>query len=148
MPFVLGAKGSTWAWQNKRWDSIEHFQSMQKKWAKWALIVFAGLIAFFAILTFTIMASLKSSELYKLGVNKLQANVTALAVLGEPISTGMPSGNFNSSGNKGSADISFSVEGSKKSGTVYLEATKDLGKWNVQQAELEIDDSEERIDLN
>lgn len=148
MPFVLGAKGSAWAWQNKRWDSIEHFQSVQKKWAKWALIVFAGLIVFFAILIFTVMASLKNSEAYKLGVNKLQTNAKALAALGEPISTGMPSGNFESSGNNGSADLSFSVEGSKKKGTVYLEATKNLGKWTVQQAELELDDSEERIDLN
>ena len=33
MIFVLGAKGSEWAWQKKRWDSIEHFKNVQKKWA-------------------------------------------------------------------------------------------------------------------
>ncbi len=32
MVFVLGAKGSKWAWQNKRWESIEHFQRVQKIW--------------------------------------------------------------------------------------------------------------------
>ena len=37
MCFVLGAKGSEWAWQNKRWDSVEHFQRVQKKWALWGL---------------------------------------------------------------------------------------------------------------
>jgi hypothetical protein len=26
MVFVLGAKGSRWAWRNKRWDSVEHFK--------------------------------------------------------------------------------------------------------------------------
>jgi len=26
MPFVLGAKGSRWAWRNGRWDSIAHFR--------------------------------------------------------------------------------------------------------------------------
>lgn len=35
MAFVLGAKGSEWAWQNKRWDSIEHFKSTQRTWIKW-----------------------------------------------------------------------------------------------------------------
>jgi len=30
---VLGIKGSKWAWQNKRWESIEHFQRVQKIWA-------------------------------------------------------------------------------------------------------------------
>ena len=37
MVFILGAKGSKWAWQNKRWDSIEHFQRVQKKWAWWGV---------------------------------------------------------------------------------------------------------------
>ncbi len=41
--FVLGIwfgiKGNTWAWQNKKWNSVEHFQSVQKKWAAGLLIV-------------------------------------------------------------------------------------------------------------
>ena len=35
MAIVLGVKGSEWAWQNKRWDSIEHFKRVQRKWAYW-----------------------------------------------------------------------------------------------------------------
>ncbi len=26
MPFLLGARGSAWAWQNKRWESVEEFK--------------------------------------------------------------------------------------------------------------------------
>ena len=37
MMFLLGAKGNEYAWQNKRWDSIEQFQSVQKKWA-WSAV--------------------------------------------------------------------------------------------------------------
>ena len=40
MIVVLGAKGSKWAWQKKRWDSVDHFQKIQKKWAWWGLAVF------------------------------------------------------------------------------------------------------------
>ena len=40
MIFVLGAKGSEWAWQKKRWDSIEHFKNVQKKWAIAGLVLF------------------------------------------------------------------------------------------------------------
>lgn len=29
----FGIKGNEWAWQNKRWNSIEHFHEVQKKWA-------------------------------------------------------------------------------------------------------------------
>ena len=37
VPFVLGAKGSEWAWQSKRWDGIEHFQRTQKIWMYWGI---------------------------------------------------------------------------------------------------------------
>jgi hypothetical protein len=40
MPFVLGAKGSQWAWKAKQWESVEHFQRVQRKWARWGLIIF------------------------------------------------------------------------------------------------------------
>lgn len=33
MPIVLGIKGGEWAWQKKRWDSLEHFQRVQRIWA-------------------------------------------------------------------------------------------------------------------
>ncbi len=46
MPFVLGAKGSEWAWKNKQWESVEHFKVVQAKWAKWGLIVVLLLITF------------------------------------------------------------------------------------------------------
>ena len=40
----LGIKGRELAWKNKRWDSIEHFNRVQRAWSKWALIVFLGVI--------------------------------------------------------------------------------------------------------
>ena len=36
----FGIKGNTWAWQNKRWNSIEHFHSVQKNWAIAGIILF------------------------------------------------------------------------------------------------------------
>ena len=35
----FGIKGNTWAWQNKKWQSIEHFHEVQKKWAVAGVIV-------------------------------------------------------------------------------------------------------------
>ena len=51
MSFVLGAKGNEWAWRNKRWDSIEHFQRVQKRWTQWAigLIIALIVIVFYSI---------------------------------------------------------------------------------------------------
>ena len=44
MIFVLGAKGNEWAWRNKRWDSVEHFVRVQKKWAAWGVGIFLVIV--------------------------------------------------------------------------------------------------------
>jgi hypothetical protein len=40
MIFVLGAKGNEWAWQNKKWNSIEHFRKTQRTWKRWGVALF------------------------------------------------------------------------------------------------------------
>lgn len=39
MAIVLGFKGREWAWKNKQWDSVEHFNAVQRKWSIWAGIL-------------------------------------------------------------------------------------------------------------
>jgi hypothetical protein len=39
MPFILGARGNEWAWQQKRWESIEAFQATQRRWRNAGIIV-------------------------------------------------------------------------------------------------------------
>ncbi len=36
---VLGIKGNEWAWQNRRFESIEQFRETQAAWSKWGWIV-------------------------------------------------------------------------------------------------------------
>jgi hypothetical protein len=48
--FVLGAKGKEWAWRNKKWDNIEHFQNTQRPWDIVGIVLFAiSMIALAAI---------------------------------------------------------------------------------------------------
>ena len=49
MPFVLGAKGNEWAWQNKTWRDEYHFQEVQKRWSQAALIIFVLNFLFFIL---------------------------------------------------------------------------------------------------
>lgn len=53
MMFVLGFKGREWAWRNKKWQSVEHFQNVQRKWSLWSLLFVAifliGIIAAIAL---------------------------------------------------------------------------------------------------
>jgi ABC-type Fe3+ transport system permease subunit len=42
MAFVLGARGSEWAWKNKKWQSAEQFTRVQGLWTAFGLGLFAG----------------------------------------------------------------------------------------------------------
>jgi len=57
MIFMLGVKGSEWAWQNKRWKSIEHFKKVQKLWAVWGFILFVLGMLFLCIAIIVAMKS-------------------------------------------------------------------------------------------
>ena len=54
MPFVLLFKGREWAWQNSHWDSVEHFNKVQKRWTIAGLIplVLSVVSVFYAIPNF------------------------------------------------------------------------------------------------
>ena len=42
---IFGIKGNSWAWQNKKWESVEHFHKVQKNWAAWGIsLMIIGLI--------------------------------------------------------------------------------------------------------
>ena len=63
MRIILGIKGNEWAWQNKKWDSIEHFKRTQRTWTWWG----AGLIVLQII--FVIAVIVLTISLYMIGVN-------------------------------------------------------------------------------
>lgn len=148
MLFVLGVKGSTWAWRNKKWDSVDHFRRVQRSWAKWGVIVWLAFIALGVAFFFALMGMLKSSEAFKLAVQRLETDERALAVIGKPLSTGLPMGEINISGPNGRASLSFSVEGPGGKGMAYVEARARLGQWRLLHLVLVPDSSGHRIDLS
>lgn len=59
MMFVAGAKGNEWAWRSKSWDSVGHFQRVQRNWAVAALVYVAAWAVLFLVL---VVASLVSEQ--------------------------------------------------------------------------------------
>lgn len=117
-------------------------------WIAIALLAVAVLVGIFCAIFFSIASALKSSDAYQMAVAKVMANPEAVGALGMPIEAGIPLGSINISGGSGAADLSFSVKGSRARGMVYLEATRNLGKWKLGRIELQVDGREDRIDLN
>jgi hypothetical protein len=144
---VLGAKGSTWAWRNGRWDSVEHFKRVQRKWAIWGAIIWIAVPALFGAGIGGIFFGLKHSAAYEMAVAKLQADPVAVNVLGSPISTGTPYGEISVDGSSGKAELSFSATGPKAAGVVFVEAVKKEGVWSITRLAFKLNDSDKVTDL-
>ena len=147
MPFVLGAKGSRWAWRNGRWDSVEHFKRVQRLWAIWGVVILICFLVLFGGLFGGIFYGFKHSAAYQLGAEKLRASSVAANVLGAPITTGFPFGNISVNGASGNAVLNFSATGPKGSSRVFLEAIKRDGVWSIRKMMLKPDGSNHGIDI-
>lgn len=45
VPFIMLFKGNEWAWQNRRWESIQQFRDTQAVWTKWGIgLLILGLL--------------------------------------------------------------------------------------------------------
>ncbi len=147
LPFILGVKGSAWAWQNKRWDSVEHFRTVQRRWAAWgAGLVVAGMLSGFFVIP-GLFAWMKHSEPYKMAEVRLAADAAVAEAYGSPLSLGWPQGSLNTEADGGSAQFQFSVEGPRAKGTAFLEASRQGGRWRIDELAVEQEGTGRRIEV-
>ncbi|MEN3929561.1 hypothetical protein WJT86_00630 [Microvirga sp. W0021] len=127
MMFVLGVKGREWAWRNKRWQSVEHFNKVQKKWSIAGLILFPLIICFFIWFFMSFFAGPKEAAL-----RALTTNEQALAFLGEPVSLNVS----NVSRNNSCANGTYTAKGSQNSAKYIFSAAQRGEKWVILEATL------------
>jgi hypothetical protein len=124
----------------------------QRHW-KWAVPVLGvlGLSLFAAFVLLAVSAlfgMMKSSDAYKVALQRVQASPAATAALGTPIREGwLVMGNIQVNGPSGAANLQIPVSGPAGEGDVYVEATKSAGARNVQTLILQLDADGKRIDL-
>ena len=120
------------------------------KWAVPALAALAlSLLAgFVALIISMVFGMIKSSDAYKLAVQRAQASPAATAALGTPIQEGwFTMGNIEVNGPTGEANLQIPVSGPKGEGDIYVEATKSAGQWNYETLLVRVDGAKESIDL-
>jgi hypothetical protein len=147
MMFVLGAKGSRWAWRNGRWDSVAHFRRVQRRWTIWGVVAWFGAIVLFGGAYGGAFYLLANSEAYRLGAARLQASAEAAELLGTPITAGLPGGSIKVENDTGHATLDFSATGPKASGNVSLTAEKKAGVWSLRIMTLRVDGRDGAVDL-
>lgn len=89
MMIVLGIKGREWAWQNKEWDSVEHFQRVQKQWNRWAFILLGASI-FLGVLLGIGFILYEGRDEYTRADTHEETLATLQSLVAEPASTPTP----------------------------------------------------------
>ncbi|MBL8487084.1 MAG: hypothetical protein JNK22_08365 [Rhodocyclaceae bacterium] len=146
MPFVLGARGSVWAWRNRRWESIEHFRRAQRAWARWGFGLLLAAVAAAGTALWWVATAITHSEPYRLALHAVATSREAAAELGAPIEPGVPKGGFEFADGTGRADLEIPVAGPRGRGTVLLKARMQGGEWRLERLEL-LTEAGRRIDL-
>lgn len=63
MAIILGIKGNEWAWNNRKFENIDQFKAVQKKWAAWGLALFlVSIVLMFAIMASSVMLGLSTAR--------------------------------------------------------------------------------------
>lgn len=109
------------------------------------IVLFLG---FIAIIVFSVFGIMKSSDVYKIAVEKSKSNPAIIEALGIPIEEGLlVSGNVNISGSSGNADIAIPISGPNGEATIYAVAAKSAGRWTFSILEAEIKGTDVRLNL-
>jgi hypothetical protein len=147
VPFVLGAKGNAWAWRTGQWQSVADFQRAQRRWARSALLVYAGVMVFAAAMISLIMVQLRRSEAFELAYAELSRSPQVAELLGAPLEVGIVTGSIKvEGGGSGETDLAFSLAGPSGKGKAYAHASKRTGAWGLQDLALVLEDGR-RLEL-
>lgn len=91
---------------------------------------------------------IRKSDVFEEAMQRARTNPDVVEALGEPIEAGLLiSGSFQITPTSGAADFSIPVSGPKGKGKLYVVATKSAGQWEFNTLELEVEQSDLRIDL-
>ena len=150
MMFVLGAKGSAWAWGKGGWTSAEHFRRVQRRWAIWGALSWVVVIG----LTGTLIGiaatrdepfsfqvgtppsasssdGFESSVPYKLALQEVQLSPKAIDALGAPITASGVTGSSSAFNGTGSATLAFTAAGPAGRGEAKVKAVLADNAWRI-----------------
>ncbi len=132
MIFVLGAKGSRWAWEKRAWRDAEHFRRTQRGWAIAGVIVWVIGIGFAASMVVVVPKIIKSTGAYQLTMETARADERVRQALGDDFDSGFwVGGSVETTNGIGRASLSIPVSGSKGKGTIISEAGSRAGVWTL-----------------
>lgn len=140
-----------WHFQEGSRDSSEPPASpgqRPRKRPSWGWILAATgtlilLVVAVAIVIVITMMGRRAGEVLHLAMQKIREDPAVVARLGEPIQVAswFPTGSVHESGDRGEANLTFSIRGPKEKGTVQVVARRIAGKWGLTSLEVTFSDN-------
>jgi hypothetical protein len=124
----------------------------KRNW-KWFVPVTVVTLAMFVValvgsIVLIVFSAVKSTDVYKEALMRAKAHPAVIQAIGLPITEGfLISGNTSVNGASGEANLSIPISGPKGKATIYVAATKSLGRWNYSGLVAEIEKTHQRINL-
>lgn len=134
MVFVLGARGSRWAWRNRAWRDAEHFRSTQRGWAIAGFIVWGLAALLVAGVAVGLPRIMKGSEAYAMTMQAVRSDERVKAALGDDVRDAYwISGHVEiEAEGTGRASFVIPVHGSRGEGTVVSRAVRNGDVWDIR----------------
>ena len=147
MMFVLGAKGSRWAWNARLWRDEAHFRSTQRKWAIAGVIVWLAFIALGLATCTGVYSTLRNSEAYRMTMAELHDSPAVKAALGDNFEAGyFLTGQINwKVDGSGAAQLQIPLKGSIANATAFTVAERQGGDWEIKVLFVRVDGRQEPI---
>ncbi|EHK56193.1 cytochrome c oxidase assembly factor Coa1 family protein [Allomesorhizobium alhagi] len=149
MIFVLGARGSRWAWRNRYWRDTEHFRRAQRNWAIAGLLIWIAVIGGVAGLIGGIPYMMKSSDAYQMTMDQVRADDRVKAAIGtDVVDSYWISGNVSvNADGTGDAKLDIPLHGDKGTGSAISHAVRRGGEWDMRLLVIRVDGSDAPIVL-
>jgi hypothetical protein len=149
MIFVLGARGSRWAWRNRYWRDAEHFRKTQRNWAIAGLIIWVLFFGAAAGMIGGIPYIMKSNEAYEMTMDSIRSDERVKAAIGANLSDSYWIGgkvSVNADGT-GEAKLDIPIEGENGAGSAVSYAVRNGGKWDMRLLFVRVNGSDAPIVL-
>jgi Cytochrome oxidase complex assembly protein 1 len=133
------------------------FNQPQKNWfqrhigltiAGGCSVVLAAFVLFVLLILTFVFGMIRNSDATKLALERARSNTTVIQRIGQPLETGwFVSGNVNTTGPSGHAELEIPVHGNKGKGTIYVVADKSAGLWTFSTLDVAFADGTPRMSL-
>lgn len=143
VPFVLGWKGSEWAWRNNDWRDAEHFLGVQRRWSRAGVAVILVLAGWYFVAE---PLSIVNSDVFRQSWKHINAHEEVRETFGEIEKPFIGVHVMRRVRNeRGFMSMGYVLDGEKTFGRARIHAVYGDGSWTITRIDVRVEGEDRRI---